>query len=246
MKTLFNKNLLNLISGEIMRSIKYKVLTIGSGVSLIWLIVMFFMRKNTEELKEIIPLLIFADVVLMSVILIGANIFFEKQEGSVRSLLISPVSVGQILIAKIVNSVFISMVSAAIVSIGAIIMTDIRVNLLTLFIYVIIIVSAHGAIGFALAMVSKDFNAMLVNYMLFVVVFIAPPILLMLNVIPESYELIALISPSEAGSLLINDSFHNEVEWYKILISIVYLVSLAFLIMRYFVYPRFLKDAVRG
>lgn len=247
MKTLFNNNLLNLIAGEINRAVKYKVLTIGAGVSFIWLAVIFFTRSNTAELSMIVPLLIFADVAMMSTMLIGASIFFEKQEGSIRSVIIAPVTIGQILISKLVNAIFIAIVSALIVSIGTIIMTDIKINVFALIIYVVVIAGSHSAIGFGISMVSKDFNSMLINYMMFVIVFMMPPILFMFNVIPDKYEMLLLISPSQAGNILISSTLSvADTDWYKIAISFIYLAAITYIAMRYFVYNKFLKDAVRG
>lgn len=247
MKNLFNRNLLNLIIGELNRSVKYKVLTIGTGLSFVWLIIIFFTRKNIDDLSMIVPLLIFTDAAMMSVILIGAGIFFEKQEGSIRSLLISPVTLNQILIAKLINSIISSLISAIIVSVGTVFLTDVKINIGLLLIYVVITVAAHGAIGFALAMISKDFNSMLVNFMLFMLIMVMPPILLMLNVIPSQYDLLILISPSEAGSMLLNSTIGGaDTAVYKIIISIIYLIAITFILMKYFVYPRYQKDAVRG
>lgn len=241
--SIFNKNFFILIRGEIKRSVKYKVLTVGTGVSFIWLIVIYFLRKNYLEMQTVIPMLIFADTVLMPVILIGASIFFEKQEGSVRSLLVSPLSEWQIIIGKIVNSVFTSIISSTIVLVGALLMTNIRINILLFYLYIILITSAHAAIGFALSLVSRDFNSMLVNYMLFYFLFIMPPILIMFNLIPSKYEIIALISPSEGANILLNSIINNQgAEWYMILISIVYLAVITFVLMKWFVYPRFRRD----
>lgn len=247
MKAILNKQLLFVTKGEILRAYKYKILTIGISVSFIWLIILFFLRKNIQDLEMIVPLLIFTDAALMSVILIGASIFFEKQEGSVRSLLVTPVSIGQILIAKIISSTLIGIISALVVGIGAIIMTDISINIPLLLVYVILTVVAHSAIGFALTIISKDFNSMLINFMVFTIVFIIPPILVMFNIIPPKYELIALLSPSQASNILISSTIEGmNYKWYKILLSIVYLLVISILIMRFFVYKRFVKDAMRG
>lgn len=247
MKTIFNKNLLRVLKGEFQRAVRYKVLVIGIAVSLLWLIIIFFIRDNVDELSSIIPLLIFTDAAVMSVLLIGASIYFEKQEGSVRSILVAPVNVWQILIAKLVNSIFISIISALIVGVGAILIAGITINILLLIVYVIITVTAHAAIGLAIAMVSKDFNSMMINFMAFVFIFIMPPILILLNVIPAKYEMIVLISPSEAANILLHSSLSGvSYEWYKIVIAIVYLLAITFVLMKFFVHKRFVKDAMRG
>ncbi|MFW5780676.1 MAG: ABC transporter permease [Bacillota bacterium] len=247
MKKMFNKNFINLIIGELKRAIRYKVLTIGLLVSLLWLIIIFFVRDNLNEVSMLIPLFIFTDAAVMSVMLIGASIYFEKQEGSIKSVLVSPVGVWQILIAKLINSVAISLISALIVGLGAIFMTDIKINIPLLLMYVAITVVAHSAIGFALSMTSKDFNAMLVNFMLFMVIFVIPPILIILNVIPSEYEIYSLISPSQAANTLLNSAVQdNSYKWYEISISIVYLLTITVALMKFFVQKRFQKDAMRG
>lgn len=247
MKTIFNKNFLRVLIGEFQRAVRYKVLVIGIAVSILWLFLIFFLRNNADELVSFIPLMIFTDAAVMSVMLVGASIYFEKQEGSVRSILVAPVNVWQILIAKLLNSVTISIISALVVSIGVIIMTPISINIPLLLIYVIITVFAHAAIGLAIAMVSKDFNAMMVNFMVFVFIFIIPPVLIMLGVIPQKYDLLVLISPSEGANILLASAISGiNFEWYKIVISIVYLLAVSAVLMKFFVHKRFQKDAMRG
>lgn len=247
MKAIFNKNLLRILKGEFQRAIRYKVLIIGVAVSLLWLVIIFLMRKNIAEIESFIPLMIFTDASIMSVMLIGASIYFEKQEGSVRSLLVAPVNVWQLLIAKVTNSVIISLISALIVGLGTIFITSVSVNIPLLIIYVIITVCAHAAIGLALAMVSKDFNAMMVNFMVFTFIFIIPPILIMFGIIPQKYDMLVLISPSQGANILLSSAIGGvNYEWYKIAISITYLVAITVFIMRFFIYKRFPKDAMRG
>ncbi len=50
--------------------------------------------------KELLPLLVFVDVSMMSIILIGASHHLEQQS-IIKSMMIMPVSLGQILCAKI-------------------------------------------------------------------------------------------------------------------------------------------------
>ena len=65
-------NLLNLIKGELVRLYKYKILVIGIAVSFIWVIIIALSDAATA--KELVPLLIFMDAAMMSIILHASSL----------------------------------------------------------------------------------------------------------------------------------------------------------------------------
>ena len=235
--------LINLIKGEFQRLTKYKILQIGLFVSCLWIVIIAFLTK--EEVAEIAPLLIFTDSGMMSIILLAAMMYFEKQEGTLRTTFITPVKTWQILFAKIFASVVIGLLSTLLISLSAIIIHGSVIKLLLLLIYDIVIVTSYCTIGFLLIFISKDFNTLLVYFMLFVIVFLLPTILLMLNVIPASFEDILVISPIHSTLNLIGSTFAN-IEIYKIIISLLYLIVLPVILLYFFIGKRLKIFSIGG
>lgn len=236
-------SLLKLIKGEIVRLIKYKILFFGMLVSVIWLLIIAFQTK--EQAQSIIPILIVTDSGMMGIILLGASFYFEKQENTVKSLLVSPVSLIQVLIAKIVSAIVSALVSLTIVVGFAIIYHGIEVQIIKLIFYALAIVISHTAIGYIIILKNKDFLSMLVVFSGVILLFYVPTLLKSLEILTSDYEILALLSPSYSGELLIRSSF-NEIDWVKQLLAYIYLIVLGIGIYIGYVYKKFKKVAIEG
>lgn len=236
-------NLLYLIKGEIIRLYKYKILVIGLIVSFIWVLIIGL--SDAQTAKELVPLLIFMDAAMMCIILNSASFYLEKQEGTIKTLLVAPIRVTDIIIAKAVSALVMGFISAVVVVTSTLLFHNIEVKILLLLIYTIIIVASHTAIGFAITLYSKDFGEMILNYALFALIALIPTLLFSLKIIPESYVTILLISPSHAGQMLLNSTF-KSVEIYIVLISIAYLVAITVILYTTIIYKKFRKYAIEG
>ncbi len=236
--------LLKLTSGEINRLIKYKILPVSLITSFLWIIIFLFISK--EDARNIAPLLIFIDVSMMSILLIGATLHLEKQEGTIKSMMVLPLSVGQILVAKAFASILLGIESVIVTSLALYLIHGITFNYLLLLLFVFIAGGAHVAIGFFLALSSKDFSSMLGLLMAYMFPFAIPTILFTFGVIEKKYEWFIMISPSHSASNLITSVVINEYDWTKIIASNIYLLILASLLFVFTVYPKFKDNAIRG
>ena len=108
------KSLARLIAGELKRLMKYNILPASLVTVIIWIVLLLFLSE--KEAREIAPLLIFVDVAAMSILLLGASHHLEKQEGTIRSMMVMPISPGQILAAKTIASLVLAVESAVITS----------------------------------------------------------------------------------------------------------------------------------
>ncbi|MGI6213844.1 MAG: hypothetical protein ACOYIQ_04780 [Christensenellales bacterium] len=236
-------NIVKLIKGEVIRLYKYKILVVGSAVSLLWALILGLIPK--ENAVSLLPILLFMDASVMSILLLAASFYLEKQEGSLKTLLVTTVGVGDILIAKVAASLINGLISGVIVAVSAMIIHKIQINLLLLFCYLLIVVAAHSAIGFVIILFCKDFGSVIVFYALFALVAIIPSFLLSLGVIPRKFNDILLFSPSHSGQVLIN-SVVAEVKVYQIAVAIAYLLILTAILYRFVVYKKFKQYAVEG
>ncbi len=245
MKELFNKNLFSLFKGEVHRSVKYKILPVGVIFSFLWLVLIFFLKDDSEAVITIVPLLIYMDTTIMSIMLVGASLFFEKSEGSVVTLFVTPTSTMQILISKIISAGITGVVSGIIVGVGALLITDVELMLLPLLLAVFVITMAHSAIGLTLAILAKDFPNLLVKMMIYMLIFAILPILAIDGLLPKVFDYILIISPSHCASILLQAAFTNT-DWYMVLISIIWIIFVPTWLIIKFVAPRFQEHMMRG
>lgn len=235
--------LLKLIKGELVRLYKYKILIVGIIVSLIWVLIIGL--SQTESIKELIPMLIMLDAAMMNIIFLSASFFLEKQEGTMKTLLVTPIKLADVLIAKVIATIITSFISAAMVIIISYIVHNIIVNLLLLLIYLIIIVFAHTAIGFLITLFSREFTGMIAIYAGYAIVALLPSILFTTGILGEVWEYILIISPSHSAQILINSLFFDS-NILTIILSLIYLTVLGLSLYLGVVYKRFKKYAIGG
>ena len=237
------KQMINLLKGELVRLYKYKVLITSLFVSVIWVVIIALADKEAALMLS--PMLIWMDGAMMSILFIAASYFFEKQEQTIKSLLVAPVSVSQILVSKVLASLMTGLISGVLVVTYSMIVYDLQVNVLLLFVYIIIVVGSHTAFGFIITLYSKDFGTMLVNYILFAFVTVIPSLLLTAGIIPKALSSLLLISPTHAGKVLIESAFIDH-PLGEVLFGVGYLLVIMFLIYPLWAYRKFQKTVIEG
>jgi fluoroquinolone transport system permease protein len=220
-------NLGHLLKGDLKRLIKYKVAIVSLILSSIWVIIIYA-AENKLIASNIASLLIFTDIGMMSSLLLCSSFYFEKQEGTLRTTLITPVSTKVIIASKVIASTILGLISTLIVSLATILFHGASINLLLLFIYAILIVVFNAAIAIILSYVSRDFSSLLMNYMLVILILVIPSLLATMGVIKGVGQYFTLLSPSYACQILIDSTFKDTFVMadnaLKIWISLGYLV----------------------
>ena len=238
------KNFLRLTLGELNRLVKYMILPISMVTSLIWIIVFFLI--NADEALGLAPLAIFTDVAVMSVILIGAAHHLEKQEGSVKSLFMTPVSIGQILASKIISSMVMALESMVVIAVALYFIHGITFNYLLMFVFVVIASCAHAGIGFIFSLMSFDFSSMLGYLMGYMIIFTIPSVLFGFDLISKDLEWLLLFSPAHSASVLIGSVITGEGELWKTIFAACFLILLSIVLLRFAVYPKFKSHSIRS
>jgi len=229
--------------GEIQRLFKYRIVFFGFLVSAIWIAVVGLTDKTTAT--ALLPTLIGMDAGMMSILLLAAQFYYEKQEGTIHTLLVTPVPVAHILMAKIAASMTTGIISMLMVAGLAWIIHGITFSLLLMGLYVLVIVAGNTAIGYLFILISKDFMSMLVRIMGVLLLFYVPNLLVPLGILTEKWDFLSLMSPSYASSYLIESLFVDKPLW-KILASAVYLAGIAAALYPLFIAKRFARISVEG
>lgn len=236
-------NFKQLLIGEMVRLSKYKILQISFVVSLLWIAIMFLIGK--ENIQSFIPIFIFTDAALMTVLLVGASLFYERQENTLKTLMITPSSYTSILLSKIIASIYLALQSTVVISLVAIFFFDISINLFWLYTFVLLIGLAHSAIGYAFTMVSRDFNGLLAAIGGYMIVFAIPSLISALGIFSETFDNFLMISPTHVALELINFSMGVDVAIWKVVVGIIYLIGISIVLYKYVVAPKYAEMAVR-
>ncbi|MDD3923835.1 MAG: ABC transporter permease [Erysipelotrichaceae bacterium] len=238
------KNRLNLIKGEIARLGKYQIISIGLLTSFIWIVIFALIKQ--EEALELAPVFLFADLAIMSILLMGASFYLEKQEGTLSSIMMLPVNVVDIIVAKTIASIFMALLSAIAVAIGLYVIYGIILNYALLLFYVVLTVTASVAIGFVLSLFAHDFSSLLGLLMTYMFIFMIAPLLYSLNIIPSNLEWMLYISPSYGVMHLMTAVINSLTIDLKTILIILYQIIIAVVLFIMIVYPRFKQNAIRG
>ena len=229
-------NISILVKGEFTRLNRYNLFTANFVILLFWVLLAFFLEGDV--LLRFIPFIFLMDSVMMTILLVGATLFYEKKEHTMNSIMVSPVSENEYLLSKIIASVLNSLITVAFISIAVYVVKGVTFNYFLVIPAVLTVTVFHSIIGIRLSYSAKDFTSMLINYMIYVFVFAMPPIFAMFGLIDESISRFFLLLPPEASGIIINAAF-METELWRILAGYVYLIVLSVILYFYVVKPKF-------
>ncbi len=212
-----------LLKGELQRMQKYHILGASFLVSLIWIAVMHF--SGIENVDGIFPLLLFVDATTMAMLMVGVTMFFEKQEGTLKTLLVSPINKVEYILAKSMANVTSSLLSLVLLYTYAKIFKDLDVNVLGLFAAVFLIAFFHSLLGFILMYNTRDFTSLLMGIMAYSFVIMIPVLLNEIGVLAgDMADKILMILPTKAASTLLFATTGIGETW-AITFSVVYLLT---------------------
>lgn len=227
-----------LVKGEFDRLNKYNLFTAHFVTLLLWVVLAWFLEGAI--LQHFLPVVFLMDSVMMTVLLVGATLFYEKKEHTINSIMISPVSENEYLYAKVIVNVINSLTTVAFVSVAVYLIKDVTYNYFLLVPAVIIVTAVHTLIGIRFSYSAKDFTSLLVNFIVYAFVFLMPSVFAAFGLIEAGIVKYFIVLPPEASSILLSAGF-QDVELWKIIFGYGYLAVLALLLFTYMVKPGFNK-----
>jgi ABC-type multidrug transport system permease subunit len=192
-----------------------------------------------------LPQLLVFDTGLMTIILLASSYFFEKQEGTLKALFVSPISLFQLLTSKVLSTLVSAMISMILMTLVMIIFHQYWLPLPLALLIVVISTIAHVAIGYPLIFISKDFMDLLTKYTFLALFFLLPSILVSLEIIPVESLWIAFLSPMYATQYLLSGLL-APIDFNLGLIAILMLLVPSLVLFPTVVYPYFKKEVMQG
>jgi fluoroquinolone transport system permease protein len=236
------KKFFALIKGEVIRLWRYQITLFGLIVSGIWIILIAVVSK--EEANALLPQLIILDSGLMAIILLGASYFYEKQEGTMKAVLVSPTSPTVLLSAKIIGTLMGNLLSVSLMWLTMLVVHQAMFPIFAALGIVVIITLTHLSIGYVLIYWSKDFMDLLLKYTFVVLVLFVPTILVSLNILTDGLENLAYLSPTYSGQILIAQLWTSSTSS----ITVAWLLTILYplVLFPFYILPQFRKEAIRA
>jgi fluoroquinolone transport system permease protein len=240
-----NSRLIVLIKGELQRLHKYNVTTISFVVALVWFLLLYFI-DDADLLSTMLPFVIIVDATMMSVIFIGATMFFEKTESTFSTMLVTPVKSSELILSKVIANTIHSTLSSLLIITVFYFVKDVSVNFFYITLALIVSVFFHSLLGFVFSFHSKDFTSMLVNVMIYAFIFLIPSSLHLFGIIfkGELWDYILMISPTQSAMEVIQLGFSNTWSILSV-IGFFILTTGSFFGYRYYILPKFKEYAVK-
>lgn len=233
---------ISLIKGELIRLKRYNLFAASLFVSAMWVGVLHFLPM--EDVTNIIPQLVFVDVTTMAVLLVGVTFIYEREEATIRSILVSPILKSEYILAKAIANIIPSLLSLTIMFLYSKAFKTVNINYFAILGGVIIVAFFHSLVGFLLTYYSKDFTDLTMTIMKIFLIFLLPVILDEFNVITNKiFKKLVYIFPTKP-TLMILMGATGSVKPLEIIGSIVYIL-LGSLILYYLVWRNFEKYALK-
>lgn len=233
---------LTLVQGELLRLKRYNLILASLFVSAIWVGILHFL--DIENVTKLIPQLIFLDVTTMAMLLVGVTFIYEREESTIRSMLVSPISKGEYLLAKMVSNIIPSVLSLTIMYMYSKIFKIIEINYFILLLAVILVAFFHSLIGLLLTYYSKDFTDLVMAIMKLFLVFLLPVVLVEFNIVSnEIFRKAVYILPTKSSLMVLMGTTGSVQDW-DIIVSLIYLVF-GSIILYYLVWKNFDQYALK-
>lgn len=165
-------------------------------------------------------------------VLIGATLFYEKQEGTIRTLLVAPISKAEYIMAKTFANITSNVITLLIIYGYGKIFKEVNLNLLGLIGSVVLIAFFHSLVGFILTFNTRDFTEMLMAMMKYTFIFTIPVLLEQVGFIKNKIvDRILFIVPTKSSSILL-ESTAGGVDTWRILFALTYLIIASLILYR--------------
>jgi len=233
----------HLVTGEFTRLTKYNLFTASLVVALVWVGIGYFLE--IEEFKQFLPFVFLMESSAMTSLLVGAEMFYEKKEHTISSMLISPMTETEYLLGKIIANIMNILLIFAIIGVSLYFFKDFLFNFHWLFIGIVLVSSYYVFVGVLLSYISKDFTALLMNYMVLMIVLVLPSIFVLLGILPQSTIDFIFWTPTEVTLRLLNASFNSTFDGIQYLMDSGYIIGLSFILYKFFVLPNFKAYATK-
>lgn len=229
----------HLVSGEFQRLTKYNLFTASFFVALIWIGLGLFL--DPEEFRMFLPFVFLMEASAMTALLVGAQMYYEKKEHTISSMLISPITSTDYIVSKILTNIINLIIIFGTIFLSMYFLKEMTFSYLILLVAVFLVTSFYVFVGILLSYISKDFTALLLNYMVMMIIFILPSIAVMIGLLPIEWKDYLFWFPADVTIRLFMAGAEASIDWVQYGLDSLYIIVLGFVFFKFLILPRF-KD----
>ena len=230
-----------LIKGDFLRLAKYNLFVASVVVALIWVGLGLFLEA--DQMIEFLPFVFFMEASAMTALLVGAEMYYEKKEHTISSMLISPITEIEYIVSKVVTHLLNIIIILFLISAGLYFVNDLIISYGWLLLSSLIVTSFYVGLGLLLSYISKDFTALLINYMFIILLLMVPSLLVLFDVVSGVFVDIIYYMPSEVTMRLLSSALVSEVDVTQYAVDVTYFALFGFVLYKFVVIPGFKKFA---
>lgn len=193
---------------------------------------MFFMRSNGDvDIRDILPGLMALSILFGTTSMLAVTITFERKSRSFERLLLAPISLNLLMLAKTTGAIFFGIINAFIPVLFASFIVDLSgVNWLTTFIGVVLIAITSTFLGLLIAVSAREvFEAQTFsNFFRFPMMFLCGLFIPIEN-LPVFIQPLSYILPLTYGADMLKSSINSAGSinlWLSLLVLIGYAIAL--------------------
>ncbi len=166
------KRLIAAIKWDVLLQAKYGLYAAGSVVTIMWISILYFLPD--ESMAYAIPMVLFGDLAVVGYLFIAAMMYFEKGQGSIEAVIVTPLREREYIIAKLA-SILVYVIGTTIIMILFLsIFKTFEVHLLVLILGAIFISLFFTELGFLLSSKYKTFTDFLLPTSLLLMILTIP------------------------------------------------------------------------
>ncbi len=212
-------------TGEIKRMKRYGITGASLFVAAIWIMILQF--SDVSDISFTFPLTLFMDATLMSLLLAGVTMIFERQENTFRSMMVLPITGDDYLLSKSMAIVTSSLTTLVLLLAYGIGFKSLEVSIIGITGVVILVAFAFAQVGIVMTYYSEDFTDLLMNMLKFTIVLAIPTILEMVNILDVSWvKTVQYLNPTK-NALVVLQASVIPIDKKDLTIAVIYLTAMS-------------------
>lgn len=217
-----------LLKAELFRLKKYYVLQASFVVALLWVGIIYVAGLDAMVI-QLLPNILFLDAFMMPTLVVGVMIFYEKQEGTAKSLFVTPISKTEVIVSKIITSIMVNSTTLILILIYLFTLGDpavaSSVNVLLLVVGMMICIIFGALLGFVVTIFAQDFTNLLMTIMKLTFLFALPAIIYSLGIYQATwFGYMIKVLPTDAMLKVISHGLSIEQNIGDVLFAYAYLL----------------------
>jgi fluoroquinolone transport system permease protein len=181
---------------------RYGIARASLAVVLLWVMAFHFLEP--QGVMFLLPLALFIDGTMMSLLLTGATMVFEKQENALQSFLVLPIRKEEYLLSKSLAVVTLSLVTLLLLLPYATGFKGLNANVPGLVAAVTVIAYVFARLGIIMTYYARDFTDLVMSMFKFSIVLTVPTILEFLRVFNATWiRTLQYLNPTKNALVLL-------------------------------------------